>query len=337
MKLRHILTTSLLVAALLAANVRVAHGFCVMQAFGDLAARYADIVADVTAWVNLKVEAGKIATANRWSAVALADRESYALLELKGSLGSAEKTAAERGRTIGSQTAQSHLSLVDDDVINSTRTPLNEMGNGVGALAGRGDLNDATLANVLTRTGEITQREPFKSSGYTSAEVLYRLKIIHEANPNIQVGDLFTKLQNSTDVGAVAEVHVAAHLRRTVGLEEMGCDEIPGPLQGLGVDMRTPQFPGQPAELYQVGISGEAIRRKISDEAATTAQNIKLALAQMPAGTKFKFAQVQDAGWKPTAFQLENLNSEPRARGVAELTMDDFVEVHLSTDPPALP
>jgi hypothetical protein len=311
MKTPRKVTAALLIAALLSTtNIHQAAPLCFMEAFGNLAERYAQVIQDITAWVQLKADKVALDT-GRWKLVAATDRQSYALLEMKGSLGSAEKTAAEGGAEVGYQTANAHLTMVNDDTMASTRTSLRDMGKGIGAAVATSGVNDATMASALSGAERAISESPtsvFRAHGYTPAELGDDLRVlllrgVGDSDPPaiIRPGMYTTKLKNK-ETGAVAELAVGRRLKDAGHTHiEIGADEIPGPLYHSKVDIMTD------TELHQVGLQASTITDKLRDEMTATSQGIKQALDAKP-GRTYIFSFAIDDGGRPIQATIDDLN-----------------------------
>ena len=307
---------ALLSATLLVASATSALAAdCLMQAFADLAARYGTLVQDVTTLVRNKVDKVMSPT-GRWGQIAQADRQSYALLEIKQSLGSAEKAAADRLAAVGPQTAQSHVNLINDGVVGSRRTSLQEMGEGIGAAVAAAGVDDPTMASCLNGVRNAVSGTPtFAAHAYTSAEAGADLKTLlarqaADTDPPAIIRPAMwnSKLPNA-ESGAVAELAVGARLKRSGNTHiEIGADELPtlpggapNPLYQKRVDILTD------TEIHQVGLRGTTIRDKILSDPDGTAAAIKAAMDAKPA-RHYYFSFVED-DWIPLQSTIDDLNA----------------------------
>jgi hypothetical protein len=304
----------LLTSALFFRSATPAAAGCVMQAFGDLAARYETLVQDLTALVRSKAESINWPT-GRWAGVAAADKQAYALLDIKGSLGNAQKTASDLGASVGTQTAKAHLSLISDDVMKASRTSLIDVGQGFGAAVAAAGVDDAKMASCLSGVGNAISGTPvFAAHTYTSAEVGGDLKTLllrttEDTDPPaiVRPGMWTTKLPNA-ESGAVAELAVGARLKRAGNTHvEIGADELQflpdgtlNPLYQARVDIVTD------TEIHQVGLTAMTIKGKLDDDMTGIVQGIKRAMDAKP-GRHYYFSFTED-NWTPIQSTIDDLN-----------------------------
>lgn len=306
---------------------------CLAQPFLQITDAHKEIVEVLTR--HVKDMSQTIQNSQRWQTIEnAADKFITADAEMQRSLALANKLANPVTGSLGSLTFDAHVKVLKQErLLASARTSLDEVGKGVGALARHPDLvgNDDLLARCIREPSVPTFNDPtnpklstwhpsrshFVANNYTDAEYFSDWNtLLGDANSasHAQIGpNMWTAKLPNADTGAIAEVAVAARLKRRghTGIT-VGPDEITGnPLKDAKVDIETG------TEMYQVGLKASTIKNKLQNELSQTAQGIKKALDAKP-GKPYYFGHTLD-DWSPTQGDLNNLNSALVALYAAEV------------------